>query len=124
MYCSFIIKLGPTKTISMAVEDFDSIDDIQMPDADTCMLVIEDGLDWEEAYLHASTIQNKLKTYIYYIESGQLLKTYPEVEEKSIVICIRGLVQAPDKFYDEMNEQIAMLLKTKNIGFEWEFAVD
>ncbi len=107
----------------MAVEDFDEIDDIRLSANNTWNLIIEDELDWEDSYLHASAIQNKLKTYLYFIESGQLLKAFPDAEGQPITICLRSMSPAPDKFYNEMNTQITDLLAVKGLGFSWEFAV-
>ncbi len=104
----------------MAVIDFDSIDDIYHDDSGNCHLVIEDELDWSESYFHISALQNKLKTYLYYIESGQLEKNFQLQAEKYISIVVKGDYPVPKNYHNLLTAQITQSLSDDGISFTWE----
>lgn len=44
------------------------------PDSSVVKLVIADHLDWSEPERHCKLLQDKINTYILFVESGQLLR--------------------------------------------------
>lgn len=49
-------------------------------------LIIMDDQMWEDPRDHIDKIQEKVLSYVAFIESGALVKKYPSVAEKAIVI--------------------------------------
>jgi hypothetical protein len=88
----------------MSVEQTDKIDFLWKDEQKSrAMLTITDHLDWEQDEgEHLLKLQQKLNTYMHFIESGQLLKTKPAYKRLPIVIHVRAKYQLSDqakKFY-------------------------
>jgi hypothetical protein len=70
-----------------------SIDDTEVVDAigvdsltGKLVMTIADHLDWEDEKTHILALQTKLNTYLRAIQSGDLVASYPDADERSIVI--------------------------------------
>lgn len=50
------------------------------------VLTISDHLEWDEENEHILLLQEKLNRYLTFIESGELLRSFPSAIGKSIVI--------------------------------------
>ena len=62
----------------MSVVETDSIDAIGMEkEAKRVFLSIIDSLVWDQENVHLFTLQEKINTYLYFIESGELVKALP-----------------------------------------------
>lgn len=73
----------------MSIQDAEIIDFISMEKGkNKVRLTISDHLEWEANNEHLYLLQNKLNAYIGFIESGELVDTYPDAEGKDILICI------------------------------------
>ncbi len=48
------------------------------------VLTISDHLDWSDSRSHQKILQNKLNRYLAFVESGEILESYPESEGRSI----------------------------------------
>ena len=71
----------------MSVVDTDSIDAIGMEkEAKRVFLSIIDSLVWDHDDVHLFTLQEKINTYLYFIESGELLKALPDAAGFDIAI--------------------------------------
>ena len=71
----------------MSVVDTDSIDAIGLDkDAQRIFLSIIDPLVWDNKNVHLFTLQEKINTYLHFIESGELLKTIPDGKGADIAI--------------------------------------
>ena len=62
--------------------DFIGIDKI----TDEIILSISDHLDWNDEITHLEILQNKLNSYIEFIECGQIFEDYPNSKGKKLVI--------------------------------------
>jgi hypothetical protein len=88
----------------MTVEEIDKIDRLAF-DRKTgdVLLVISDHLDWNENEgEHLFVLQNKLNTYLAFIESRQLYAEYPRAVGKKIVLYVMAKFPLSDearKFY-------------------------
>lgn len=78
----------------MPVEDTNKIDFISTNES-TVVLTIADSLEWGNPE-HLFNLQEKLNTYLRFIESGELLEAYPEAQGKKLKIDVK-LEHAPDK---------------------------
>lgn len=71
----------------MSVVETDSIDAIGMEkEAQRVFLSIIDSLHWDDEDVHLFTLQEKINTYLYFIESGELLKVLPDSKGFDIAI--------------------------------------
>jgi len=70
----------------MSVDQPDTID-ITSTDRLTgdVVLTISDHLDWSDSMAHQSLFQSKLNRYLAFVETGEILESYPDAKGKSIV---------------------------------------
>ena len=97
----------------MAVTDTDVVDGIAFDDADkTLIMEIYDHLDFEGKFEfdHISILQDKLNTYLWYIDSGQYEDIYPQKDFDRFLINIHFLHDITDnciKFIDVCNQKLS-----------------
>ncbi|WP_440411885.1 DUF6572 domain-containing protein [Neorhizobium petrolearium] len=74
----------------MTIEQLDVIDFITIDHATgDFWLSISDHLPWEDGENeHLFLLQEKINSYLRFIESGEILKKYPEARQKKLVINI------------------------------------
>ncbi|WP_413700195.1 DUF6572 domain-containing protein [Psychromonas sp. KJ10-10] len=96
----------------MSVVETDSIDAIGLDkEAKRVFLSIIDPLLWDDKNVHLFTLQEKINTYLHFIESGELLKAMPESQDCDIAIELI-LKHMPS------DEAIAFFDKTMQILFD------
>lgn len=65
----------------MSIVDVNNVDGIgTSEDGKVLSLLITDHLDWTNEYEHLKILQDKINSYISYLESGQQKEIYPEQE--------------------------------------------
>jgi hypothetical protein len=67
-------------------------------------LFIADQLDWSDEYHHLVLLQDKINSYLRFIESGEINEAYPQAVGKRIEIEIVGkydLVKVGEEFVNE-----------------------
>jgi hypothetical protein len=76
----------------MAIEKTNVVDAIGVDKATgDIVLTITDYLDWESSEAkHLHMLRDKLNTYLHFIESGELIKTYPDAVGRRPVISLVG----------------------------------
>ncbi|MBV4484510.1 hypothetical protein HU727_002770 [Pseudomonas sp. SWRI153] len=88
---------------------------------DNVVLVITDHLEWGDKAQqgeHLLLLQEKINTYIAFIESGELLESYAPAKGKKPKIRINGLYELPEQgeiFIDRVTE----VLRGVGIGMEF-----
>ncbi len=102
----------------MTVEQTNIIDLIGTDKSNQVILTISDHLEWDNE--HLLILQEKINTYLMFIESGQIYTSHPAAKEKKIII--RTVFKyVPDdnglKFLQACDEIIA------NAGFKFEYNV-
>lgn len=101
----------------MSVVKTDSIDAIGMEkEMQRVFLTIIDPLLWDDENVHLYTLQEKINTYLYFIESGELLKAFPDSKGFDIAIELVLKHMPSDKaitFFDKTTQ----ILLDKNIVF-------
>ncbi|PQO28002.1 hypothetical protein C5Y96_16630 [Blastopirellula marina] len=68
-----------------------------------------DEEDWDEEDEHIKLLQDKLATYLRFIESGDMQKAYPKAQGRTVRIEIRGRCRPSEggqRFLDETAERI------------------
>ncbi|UZE10137.1 DUF6572 domain-containing protein [Pseudomonas sp. B21-053] len=110
----------------MSIVETNVIDIIAVPDwqPESVLLIISDHLEWgnkAQQGEHLLLLQEKINTYIAFIESGELLESYPPANGKNPKICINGLYELPEQgkfFIDRVTEVL------KGVGIGMEFVLD
>ena len=68
----------------MTIEDKGAIDFLGLSTTGAVVLTISNHLEWEKGTL--LKLQKKISVYLSFIESGEIYKSYPEAERKTIRI--------------------------------------
>lgn len=79
-------KVNVVRPIKMAVDNSEIIDFISITEQNIVVLTISDHLDWEDINSHLILLQDKINSYLKFIESGEIYETYPKAKGKSLVI--------------------------------------
>ena len=89
----------------MSVDETDKIDLLVTDKKKTyVLLVITDHLDWEEfdEKHHLELLQDKINAYLYFVESGQLVETRPDLTGLPVTIRVDAKYppsKEAEKFY-------------------------
>jgi hypothetical protein len=70
----------------MTIEDKDAIDFLGLSASGAVVLTISNHLEWKKETLFK--LQKKISVYLSFIESGDIYKSYPEAEGKTVRIHI------------------------------------
>jgi hypothetical protein len=70
----------------MSIEDLNSVDFIGIENNEKVILTISDHLAWNKE--HLLLLQEKLNLYLSFIESGEILESYPDAQGKDIKIIV------------------------------------
>lgn len=107
----------------MSITESKVIDIIAVPEGepDNVVLVITDHLEWGDKAQqgeHLLLLQEKINAYIAFIESGELLETYPPAKGKNPKIRINGLYELPEQG-ESFIDRVTKVLKGAGIGMEF-----
>ena len=73
----------------MTVEQTNKVDIISVdPKTDEVIMTITDHLDWADKGTHLFFLQEKINSYLAFIEGGEILDSYPNAKGRSVVIDI------------------------------------
>ncbi len=93
----------------MSILESNKIDTIGIDkESGEVILTISDHLDWSDSLNHVEMLQEKLNSYIEFIESGQITEDYPKWIGKKLIVQIISL-------YDYNQEGKDFLLKVNPI---------
>ena len=82
-------------------------------------MTISDHLDWQSNVTeHLSMLQEKLNVYLAFVESGELLETYPDAEGREIVFSIVGKHALSDEARQFVEKASAII---QDAGMRLEF---
>ena len=102
----------------MSIEDPQVVDFISTASEKVVVLTVSDHLEWDKE--HLLKLQEKINTYLSFIESGEIYESYPEATGKTIKIEI-VCKHEPD------SESVLFLLQCNEIikqaGFDFEYQV-
>lgn len=102
----------------MSVEDLDRIDFIGTTAEGKVELSISDHLDWSDEESHSLILQDKIFVYLEFIESGQLIESYPDAEDKEIIISIKLQFPPSENGLIDL-ENMAAFFTDKPVDFNW-----
>ena len=73
----------------MSIEQPDLIDIISIDRVTgETILTISDHLDWSDSAAHLLLLQNKLNRYLAFVESGEILQSYPNAKDRPIIFAV------------------------------------
>lgn len=102
----------------MSVDQTQVIDVVSRDPQGTIVLSISDHLDWNDTQQHLLILQEKINTYLSFLDSGEIYEKYPDAKGHPIQIDIRF-------HYQLSMEGRAFLAKVKpiveNSGYNFRF---
>ena len=93
----------------MSVKQIDTLDAMGIDEDGNLVLLIVDDLRWLNIKKHLSYLQDKINSYVSFIENKQFYETYRDKNINSYVIKIEFLYVIPMRtvrFLDIVNEQL------------------
>ena len=71
----------------MSVERTEVIDIIGLNrETRDVVLTISDHLDWSDSIAHQTLLQNKFNACLAFVESGEILRQYPDAKDRAVVL--------------------------------------
>lgn len=101
----------------MSVLDKNKIDAISTDKENTVVLTISDHLEWEDNE-HLQVLQDKINSYLDFIEGGQIYESYPSAVGKKIIIQI-VFKYLPNNKAQEFLEKVDKIVKGVGYGFNY-----
>jgi hypothetical protein len=107
----------------MAVDDPKVVDFVSIDSkSERAFLTISDHLDWVDGYEHQLILQQKLNTYLAFVESGELVERFPDAKGLPVVFDIRFMYEPDEsgfRFLERAREVVVSAgfsLKYKMLG--------
>lgn len=102
----------------MSVEDKNVIDIITIDKQGVLVLTISDHLEWNDENEHLLLLQEKINSYLDFIENGQLAERYPDKADKKIMIQV-VFKYYPNKTAEEFLAIVKRFLSEKGNAFDF-----
>ena len=83
-----------------------------------CTLTITDHLEWSDQE-HLLVLQEKINTYLVFIESGEILEQYPEAKKNPIRINV-VMLHEPTEEATNFLKQASIVISGAGFSFTWE----
>jgi hypothetical protein len=98
----------------MAIDQTNVVDSIGFdPNKDEAQLIITDHLGWAEGERedkeHLYLLQEKINSYLRFIESGEIYSAYPKAEGKTLLIRVIAKFDMPTnakEFFSRVQEEL------------------
>lgn len=103
----------------MPIDQANMLDIIAFTKGGDVNLVIVDHLKWDEKGEHAYLLQEKLKTYLAFVESGEMVSKYPEAKNKHVIISVYAFA-FPNQFGEEFLQRAGQMVEDAGMGFRFE----
>jgi hypothetical protein len=100
----------------MSLDQTNVIDAIGTEHDGTVVLSIIDGLDWSDPEDHLAALQDKLNTYLGFVEAGELFIEYPSAENHHARIELVSRLPIPD-------EAVALLKEADRVAAQLDVRV-
>lgn len=102
----------------MSVGDKNVIDIITVDKKGMLVLTISDHLGWDDKSEHLLFLQNKINSYLDFIQNGQLAEGYPDKADKKIMIQV-VFKYYPNKTAEEFLAIVKRFLSEKDHAFDF-----
>lgn len=83
------------------------------------VLTVSDHLDWQDPDDHQRMLQDKLNTYLAFVEGGQLFVEKPEAKGRRIRIAVVFKFR-PDSESRAFLKRVAEVIQLAGFAFTWE----
>jgi hypothetical protein len=104
----------------MAVDETDRIDIIGIePKTNHVVLTVSDHLDWSDTIGHQRVLQDKLNTYLAFLESGEVFESYPEAIGRRVTLRV-VFKFAPDKSGSQFLARASEVIETAGFNLRYE----
>ena len=103
----------------MTVEQSDLIDILSLDALGFVVLTISDDLDWSDTVSHQHILQTKLNRYLAFVESGEILESYPDSRGKAIAIKVAFKFK-PDQAGEDFLFKVNQIVQGAGIQFRHE----
>lgn len=104
----------------MAVDQTKIVDIIGVENATgEVVLTISDHLEWDDSHEHQQMLQDKLNTYLAFIESGELFDKYPDAKGRRPRIDI-VFKYRPDADAYAFLAKVKPIIENAGFGFRFE----
>ena len=104
----------------MSVSDTHKIDFLST-DGETIVLTISDHLEWDTTDTHQVILQEKINSYLAFIESGEIFESYPLAKDKESFRIQVVLKHLPDEDGIDFLKQVETILIDS--GYEFYYYV-
>jgi uncharacterized protein DUF6572 len=105
----------------VSVEHLDVVDIISTEkNSGHVILTISDHLDWSDTVQHQMVLQEKINKYLAFLESGEILKRYPDAKGRPIVVKIVFKFSPDTKGYEFLVKARAVV---ESAGFNFRYQV-
>lgn len=104
----------------MSVDQTNVVDIVAEDSSGAILLVISDHLDWSNSRQHLFTLQEKVNTYIRFVDSGEIYEKYPKARDRVIQIDVRFHRTLPlqaRSFLERMRSDV------ERFGFQFRYEV-
>ncbi len=102
----------------MSIDQKDKIDVISTTPNGEVELAISDHLPWDKENEHLLVLQDKLNSYLMFIESGQIFKSYPTAENKILIIEV-VMQYEPNEMGLVFLKRSKEIIENADIQFKW-----
>jgi hypothetical protein len=103
----------------MSVDQRDVIDIISRDKKGEIVLTISDHLNWKTTSEHLSILQEKINTYLTFLESGEIYESYPDAKGHRIWIEIMFHCQ-PSPAALSFLSKVKPIVENAGFGFRFE----
>jgi hypothetical protein len=110
-----------TRAEAMSVSETNVIDIIGIDrKTEDVVLTISDHLDWSDSIAHQQTLQKKLDRYLAFVQSGEIMESYPDAKNRRIAFLV--IFKFPP---DAAGQSFLTNVKTaiRSAGFGWSHEV-
>lgn len=105
----------------MSVEQLDIVDIISTDKSSGhVILTISDHLDWSDTARHQIILQEKINKYLAFVESGEILESYPDAKGRPTVIKIVFKLSPDTQGYEFLAKARAVI---ESAGFSLRYEV-
>ena len=102
----------------MSIDQTEVIDSIGVDDSTgRVVLTISDQLEWDKN--HLILLQEKLNTYLGFVESGELLNSYPDSKNREVLINVI-CKYPPDKESEKFLLQVNNIVEGAGMKFNYQ----
>ena len=106
----------------MTIEQIDKIDIIGINKIDDYVcLTISDHLKWDNTNRKLEVLQDKINSYLQFIESGQITEDYPDSTNRKVVIELYSKYP-PNKEGLKFIECVSPIIKEAGFSFRYKLA--